>query len=181
VKIRYSRPIPDHANIKEVTFKKERTGEWFICFGLETDDADLPEKPDVDSLDASNSVGIDLGIQNYIHTSDGKTVDWLNLEEDYERLRREQRKLECTERHGQLHKRWETVWRPLRDHDSIVRRHRRGPERTDRDRRYGRRQWNNLPVTLNWPRGRGRLPRQERRPTYLVVSSPLTPKLACTF
>ena len=93
VKIRYHRPLPDHAAIKEVTFKKERTGEWFVSFGLETDDADLPAKPDVDSLDASNSVGIDLGILNYIHTSDGKAVDWLDLEDDYERLRREQRKL----------------------------------------------------------------------------------------
>jgi len=93
VKIRYSRSIPDRATIKEVTFKKERTGEWFVSFGLETDDADLPEKPPVDSLDTSNSVGIDLGIQNYIHTSDGKTVDWLDLEDDYERLRHEQRKL----------------------------------------------------------------------------------------
>jgi putative transposase len=93
IKIRYSRPIPDHATIKEVTFKKETTGEWFVSFGLETDDADLPEKPGVDSLDASNSVGIDLGILNYIHTSDGKTVDWLDLEDDYERLRREKRKL----------------------------------------------------------------------------------------
>jgi putative transposase len=93
VKIRYSRPIPDHATIKEVTFKKETTGEWFVSFGLETDDTALPEKPDVDSLDVSNSVGIDLGIQNYIHTSDGKTVDWLDLEDDYDRLRREQRKL----------------------------------------------------------------------------------------
>jgi putative transposase len=78
VKIRYHRPIPDHAIIKEVTFKKETTGEWFVSFGLETDDADLPEKPDVNSLDASNGVGIDLGIQSYIHTSDGKTVDWLD-------------------------------------------------------------------------------------------------------
>ena len=93
VKIRYHRPIPDRATIKEVTFKKETTGDWFVSFGLETDDADLPEKPDVDSLDASNSVGIDLGILNYIHTSDGKTVDWLDLETEYERLRREQRKL----------------------------------------------------------------------------------------
>ena len=47
----------------------------------------------MDSLNASNSVGIDFGILNYIHTSDGKTVDWLDLEDDYERLRREQRKL----------------------------------------------------------------------------------------
>lgn len=98
VKIRYSRPIPDHATIKEVTFKKETTGDWFVSFGLETDDADLPEKPDVDSLDASNSVGIDLGIQNYIHTTDGKTVDWLDLEDDYERLRREHRKLSRKEK-----------------------------------------------------------------------------------
>ena len=99
MKIRYSRPIPDHAIIKEVTFKKETTGEWFVSFGLETDNANLPEKADVDSLDASNSVGIDLGILNYIHTSDGKTVDWLDLEDKYERLRREQRKL-SRKQHG---------------------------------------------------------------------------------
>ena len=99
VKIRYSRPIPDHATIKEVTIKKETTGEWFVSFGLETDDTNLPEKPDVDSLDVSNSVGIDLGILSYIHTSNGKTVNWLDLEDEYERLRREQRKLSRKE-HG---------------------------------------------------------------------------------
>jgi putative transposase len=99
VKIRYSRSIPDHDTIKEVTFKEETTGEWFVSFGLETDDEYVPEKPDVDSLDASNTVGIDLGILNYIHTSNGKTVDWLDLEDEYERLRREQRKLSRKE-HG---------------------------------------------------------------------------------
>ena len=93
MKIRYHRPIPDHATIKEATFKKERTGEWFVTFSLETDDEHVPEKPDVDSLNASNSVGIDLGILNYIHTSDGKTVDWLDLKNDYEQLRRDQHKL----------------------------------------------------------------------------------------
>ncbi|RLM32869.1 RNA-guided endonuclease TnpB family protein [Haloarcula sp. Atlit-120R] len=98
VKIRYHRPIPDHTIVKEVTFKKERSGEWFVSFALENDDADSPDKPALDSLDASNSVGIDLGILNYIHTSDGKTVDWLALEDDYERLRREQRKLSRKEK-----------------------------------------------------------------------------------
>jgi putative transposase len=98
IKLRYHREIPDRADIKEVTIKRETTGEWFVSFGLETDDADLPEKPDVNSLDASNSVGIDLGIPNYIHTSDGKMVDWLDLEDDYERLRREQRKLSRKEK-----------------------------------------------------------------------------------
>ncbi|AKH97668.1 RNA-guided endonuclease InsQ/TnpB family protein [Halanaeroarchaeum sulfurireducens] len=92
IKLRYHREIPDEADIKEVTIKKETTGEWFVSFGLETDDADVPEKPAMDELDSTNSVGIDLGILNYIHTSDGKTVDWLDLEDEYERLRREQRK-----------------------------------------------------------------------------------------
>jgi putative transposase len=93
IQIRSHREIPERADIKEVTIKKEMTGEWFVSFGLETDDADLPKKPDVNSLNTSNSVGIDLGILNYIHTSDGKTVDWLDLEDEYDRLRREQRKL----------------------------------------------------------------------------------------
>ena len=93
LKIRYHRDIPAEADIKEVTIKEEATGEWFVSFGLETDEADLPENPGVDSLDARNSVGIDLGILNYIHTSDGIAVDWLELEDKYERLRREQRKL----------------------------------------------------------------------------------------
>jgi len=65
---------------------------------LETDE-EVPEKPDVDSLDASNSVGIDLGIRSYIHTSDGKTVEWLDLGDEYDRLQREQRKLSRKE-HG---------------------------------------------------------------------------------
>ena len=69
-----------------------------MSFGPETDDADLPEKPDVDSLDASNSVGIDLGIQNYIQMSDGKTVNWFDVEDEYEQLRREQRTLSRKEK-----------------------------------------------------------------------------------
>jgi putative transposase len=93
IPIRYHREIPNEADIKEVTVKKETTGKWFVCFGLETADADLPEKPDVESLNTTNSVGIDLGILNYIYTTDGKTVDWLDLEDNYERSRREQRKL----------------------------------------------------------------------------------------
>ena len=116
VKIRYHRPIPDHATVKEVTLKKERTGEWFVSFSLKTDDAALPEKPDVDSLNSSNSVGIDLGIQNYIHTSDGKTVDWLDLEDEYDRLRREQRKLSRKEKGSNN---WETQRREV----ATVKRH----------------------------------------------------------
>ena len=93
IKIRYHREIPDESEIKEVTIKKETTGDWFVSFGLEREEASLPEKTDVDLLNASNCVGIDIRIQNYIHTSDGKTVDWLDLSDEYERVRHEQRNL----------------------------------------------------------------------------------------
>ena len=93
IPIRYHRDIPDKASIKEVTIKKETTGEWFVSFGLETDEADLPGKPDVDVLNTNNSVGLDLGILNYIHTSDGNSLDWLDLGDEYEQLHREQRTL----------------------------------------------------------------------------------------
>ncbi|WP_049897311.1 RNA-guided endonuclease InsQ/TnpB family protein [Halorubrum distributum] len=110
MRIRYSRPIPDHASIKEATFKKEPTGEWFVTFSLETEDKHVPEKPAVESLTASNSVGIDLGILNYIHTSDGKTVDWIDLEDEYDRLCREQRKLSGKEEGSSN---WETQRRKV--------------------------------------------------------------------
>jgi putative transposase len=99
IPIRYHRPIPDSAIIKEVTIKKETTGEWYVTFGLEVEDATLPEKPGVDDLNVEDCVGIDLGITNYIYTSDGDSVDWLDLSDEYDRLCREQRSLSRKE-HG---------------------------------------------------------------------------------
>jgi len=99
IHIRYHHPIPDNATIKEVTLKKETTGEWYVTFDLEVEDATLPEKPDVDDVDVEDCVGLDLGIQNYISTSDGDSVDWLDLSDEYDRLRREQRSLSRKE-HG---------------------------------------------------------------------------------
>ncbi len=99
IPICYHRKIPDNAAIKEVTLKKETTGEWYVTFGLEVEDSALAKKPDVDDLDAEDCVGIDLGITNYIYTSDGDSVDWLDLSTEYERLRREQRSLSRKE-HG---------------------------------------------------------------------------------
>ena len=99
IPIRYHREISSNADLKEVTLKKETTGEWYVTFGLEVEDTALPEKPDVDNLDAEDCVGIDLGITNYIYTSNGDSVDWLDLSDEYERLRREQRSLSRKE-HG---------------------------------------------------------------------------------
>lgn len=93
IPLRYHREIPDRAEIKEVTLKKERSGEWFVTFGIEITDEELLEKASFNELDASTSVGIDLGILNYIHTSDGLSVTKLDLEHEYEQLRKAQQTL----------------------------------------------------------------------------------------
>ena len=93
-----------------MTLKKETTGEWYVTFGLEVEDTTLPEKPAVDDVDVEDCVGLDLGIQNYIYTSDGDSVDWLDLSDEYERLRREQRNLSRKE-HGSNN--WEKQRRGL--------------------------------------------------------------------
>ncbi|MFC7166978.1 RNA-guided endonuclease InsQ/TnpB family protein [Halospeciosus flavus] len=93
IPIRYHRDLPENSSVKEVVLKRERTGEWFVTFGIEVDDATLPEKPDVETLDSGNSVGVDLGILNYIYTSDGFAVTSLDLDSEHERLQKAGRTL----------------------------------------------------------------------------------------
>jgi putative transposase len=93
IPIRYHRPLPDDAVIKEVTVKHEPTGEWFVSFALDVDEEHLPEKPPVKTLHQEDCVGVDLGIRNYIHTSDGLSIGNLDVEAEYERLRKAQRTL----------------------------------------------------------------------------------------
>jgi putative transposase len=97
--VREHRPIPETDDIKRVILKKETTGEWFVTFITETPDEELPEKPSPESLDDRDCVGVDLGILSYIHTSDNLSVNMLDLEDEYERYAREQRKLDRKE-HG---------------------------------------------------------------------------------
>ena len=97
--VREHQPIPETDDIKRVILKKETTGEWFVSFITETSDEELPEKPSPESLDDADCVGVDLGILSCIHTSDNLSVDMLNLDDEYERYAREQRKLDRKE-HG---------------------------------------------------------------------------------
>jgi len=99
IPIRYHRPIPDNATIKEVTLKQEASGAWYVSFNLELDDEKLPEKTPVDELDEDNIVGIDLGVSQYVHTSDGISVGWLDLEDEYEQVRSAQQDL-SRKQHG---------------------------------------------------------------------------------
>lgn len=91
IPFRQHRELPDAAEVKEVTLKKERAGEWYVSFALDHDEDALPEKPDVDEIDVDDCVGVDLGSINYIHTSDGLSVGRLDIEGEYERPRKAQR------------------------------------------------------------------------------------------
>jgi putative transposase len=97
--IRAHRDLPPTENIKRVVLKNETTGEWFACLVTEKPDDTLPEKPNPDDLSSADCVGVDLGIQSYIHTSDNLAVDTLDLSDEYDRYAREQRKLDRKE-HG---------------------------------------------------------------------------------
>jgi len=93
IPIELHRSLPDDVIIKEVTLKKEKTGEWFAIFGIERD-CEPPTKPET----PEQCVGIDVGILKYAHDTDGFAVGSLNLSDERERLEREQRKLSRKER-----------------------------------------------------------------------------------
>ena len=90
IPIRLHRDIPDEDIIKHVTVKQEATGTWYALFSV---DRDEPEKPAVEDIDPDDTVGIDLGVLNFIHDSDGRSIDRLDLSDERERLKREQRSL----------------------------------------------------------------------------------------
>ena len=91
--------LPDDAEIKTVTVKREPTGKWYAILGVETPD-DLPEKPE----NPEKCVGIDVGILTYAHDTDGTAVESLDLSDERERLERAQRDL-SRKQHGSAN--WE--------------------------------------------------------------------------
>ncbi len=117
IPIRLHRDIPDDADLKQVTVKKEPTGEWFATFGVEVD-REPPEKPD----ELTETVGIDVGILKYAHDTDGHAVESLDLSDERERLEREQRKL-SREQHGSNN--WEKQRRRVAECHADLRRKRR--------------------------------------------------------
>ena len=97
IPINYHRDIPDEYSIKEVSLKQEPTGEWFVSFSVDKQWEEMPEKPTVDDIDADDMVGIDLGVLSFAYTSDGVAYGRVSLDKDYDRLAREQRKLQRKE------------------------------------------------------------------------------------
>ena len=99
----YHRPLPEDGTIKQLHLKKQMTGEWTVSIVVDYD-PDYPEKPAVKDIDPADCVGIDLGILSFVHDSDGRAVDRLDLSDDRERLESEQRSL-SRKQHGS--KNWE--------------------------------------------------------------------------
>jgi len=87
------RTIPDTETIKQVTIKKEPTGDWFASFVV--DGKETPEKP----TDPDRCVGIDVGILKYAHDTDGYAIESPDFSDERERLERAQRDLSRKE-HG---------------------------------------------------------------------------------
>ncbi|WP_273837607.1 transposase [Halococcus sp. PRR34] len=94
IRVRAHRDLPDTENVKRAVLKKERTGAWFACFVVEAYEL---EKPEPDTIEPTECVGVDLGILSYIHTSDDCSVDCLNLSDEYDQYAREQRSLKRKE------------------------------------------------------------------------------------
>jgi putative transposase len=117
IPLTFHRDLPDDAEIKTVTVKRELTGKWYAILGVETPDGP-PEKPS----ELSETVGIDVGILKYAHDTDGTAVESLDLSDERERLERAQRDLSRKE-HGSAN--WEEQRRAVAEHHAELKNKRR--------------------------------------------------------
>lgn len=89
IKIRYHRKITE--DIKEVTIRREKNGNWYVTFGVEIDTPN--KKTDIKDISRSDCIAISLGSYNYVNLSNGTSVDWLNLEKENSQVRKERNNL----------------------------------------------------------------------------------------
>ncbi len=91
IRVRWHRDIPDAAIIKQATITR-RAGKWYVCFSLEIPNIKPESIP-------PESIGIDLGLTNFVVTSNGETLGHSRtLERNLGELRRRQRALSRCQR-----------------------------------------------------------------------------------
>ncbi|MCJ2542246.1 RNA-guided endonuclease InsQ/TnpB family protein, partial [Thermostichus vulcanus] len=89
VEVILHRPIPDGFVIKQATILRKADG-WYVSFSLE--DGTVPEPLPVDKI--SNAVGIDVGLDKFLVTSDGEAIEVPQFYRQAQKmLARQQRKL----------------------------------------------------------------------------------------
>ncbi|QKY22267.1 IS200/IS605 family element transposase accessory protein TnpB (plasmid) [Halolamina sp. CBA1230] len=90
--LNYHRPLPEDGDITQIILKKEKTGDWSVSIVVEYD-PQYPEKPCVEEINPTDTVGIDLGITKFIHDSAGRSFGSLDEQRDRDRIERRHRNL----------------------------------------------------------------------------------------
>lgn len=93
------RPIPDGFTIKQATLVRKADG-WYASLSLE--DGTVPDPLPVDEI--KNAVGIDVGLEKFLATSDGQAVEIPQFyRKSQQQLARHQRQLARMERGSKNH------------------------------------------------------------------------------
>jgi putative transposase len=109
VKIRYHRSLPD-GKIKTLTIQKKASG-WYACIAVEV--------PDLPKVEIQNAIGIDVGLESFLTTSDGEKVENpRHLRRAEERLKRKQRKV--SRRQKGSHRRRKIVQELAKQHEHVA-------------------------------------------------------------
>jgi len=117
IPIHLHRDIPENATIKQVTVKREPTGEWFATFGIDVEEATPKELETPEKI-----VGIDVGILKYVHDTDGYAIESPNFSAERDRLERAQSNLSRKE-HGSAN--WEKQRQVVAERHAELKRKRR--------------------------------------------------------
>lgn len=67
IRVRMHRPLPADANVRRVMVKREANGHWYAMFGWDKEVGESVRP-------TGEAVGIDLGLNSYIATSNGETL-----------------------------------------------------------------------------------------------------------
>jgi putative transposase len=85
IKVRLSRPLPENSKVKALTVKRI-CGSWYACLAVAYESVALPPNGDV--------VGVDVGIEKFAATSDGKFIENPKFyQQSQKELRRAQRRV----------------------------------------------------------------------------------------
>ncbi len=99
IEVTLHRPIPDGFTIKQATLVRKADG-WYVSFSLE--DGTVPEPIPVDEI--KSTVGIDVGLEKFLATSDGQAVVIPQFyRKSQQRLARQQRQLARMEKGSKNH------------------------------------------------------------------------------
>jgi putative transposase len=86
IDIRWSRTLPDGVYPKSCVVSLEPSGRWCISI--------LVEDPTIEELDpVEKSIGLDMGINHFVVSSDGEKIKSPELKKEYKKLKKLQRRL----------------------------------------------------------------------------------------